>query len=317
MVFLIVTIDIFLFTIRESVYLMLYVTISLAVVVLAGTFFDFSKEKKLFDDIESRLENLDKKYLVVEVLDKYDSQEGEHIREILKDMEMSMSDNVSAYRRNNEEYKDYIETWVHEIKIPISTAKMIMENHKELAVGQSGIDTEIDRIENHVEQALFYSRSAAVERDYFIRDINLEDIVKEVITKRKKTLISMKAVVDIHDMETRSAVKSDGKWIAFIIGQIIDNSVKYAKEDERLVLSIDLSDEDEHVCLNIRDNGVGMKSSEVGRAFDKGFTGSNGRAGKASTGIGLYLCKKLCKRLQHTIRIESEEGIGTTVSIIF
>ena len=112
-------------------------------------------------------------------------------------------------------------------------------------------------------------------------------------------------------------IKSDEKWIGFIIGQILDNSIKYAKEGEALRLRVQFAEEDGSVCLQITDNGIGMKASETARAFEKGFTGSNGRSGRASTGMGLYLCKKLCNRLEHEIRMESKEGEGTTVSILF
>ncbi len=133
----------------------------------------------------------------------------------------------------------------------------------------------------------------------------------------------MKAVMDLHDLTPVEKIKSDGKWIAFIIGQILENAIKYAKKEEALKLSIYLEEygNDERreggCALVIRDNGIGIKSAELGRVFDKGFTGSNGRSGRASTGIGLYLCKKLCRRLQHDICIESREGEGTAVKILF
>ena len=271
----------------------------------------------MFDDVQGKIDTLDKKYLISEVMEKPDSQEAEMLMSVLKKAEVSMSDNVADYRRGSEEYRDYIETWVHEVKIPISASKMMIENHGDAPVAESGIADELDRIEGYVEQALFYARSSNVEKDFFIKEISLSEVVKGVIAKRRKILIPMHASIDMAGLQSDAKVLSDGKWLSFMISQIVDNSIKYASPDRNLKLSFYMSEENGRRVLNISDNGVEIQSAEVARAFDKGFTGSNGRMGRASTGIGLYLCRKLCIRLGHDIDIESEEGEGTTVTIIF
>ncbi len=304
-------------TIGGSAPLMIYVTAACVVCCFVCLYIDYRKLKNLFDDVQRRTDALEKKYLVSEVMDKPESQESEMLLSVLKKAEVSMSDNVAQFRRGSEEYRDYIETWVHEVKIPISASKMIIENHGDAAVSESGISDEIDRIEGYVEQALFYARSSYVEKDFFIKEVNLEEIIKGVISKRKKTLIPMRASINIGEMTQDKKVLSDGKWLSFIISQIVDNSIKYASPDRNLKLSFYTTEENGRVVLNLEDNGTGMKSSEISRAFEKGFTGSNGRTGRASTGIGLYLCRKLCLRLEHEISIESKEGEGTTVKIMF
>ena len=270
----------------------------------------------MFDEIEDKIEAMDKKYLVPEVLDERETQEAELIFEILKKAEISMSDNVAGYRHETEEYRDYVESWVHEIKIPISAAQMICENHKDIPLRESGISEELDRIEGNVEQALYYARSSYVEKDYFIKEINASELVKRSVAKRRRSLIAMRAKIE-NLISGDAVICSDAKWLAFILGQLIDNSIKYAKEDEELILTFLLEEAEDRKALLIKDNGVGIKSGETGRVFDKGFTGSNGRAGKASTGIGLYLCRKLCLRLGHDMTLTSEEGKGTCVRIIF
>ena len=257
------------------------------------------------------MKDLDKKYLLCELLEQGDVQEEKRFKEILYDMEVSMNERVSKHRRSSKEYKEYIESWVHEVKLPIATMKMIMANHKEQDLG---LEEELGRLEGYVEQALFYARSNDVEKDYLINEVNLEKIVQEAILKRKKALRNMRAGIDIHDLN--QTIYSDSKWLEFILGQVVDNSIKYG-EVGKLRLEIYSEKNDNAVLLHIKDNGCGIKSSEVGRVFDKGFTGSNGRVGKNSTGIGLYLCKKLCDRLEHNIGIESEEGQGTTVTLVF
>ncbi len=317
LIILIISIDIFLMTIKGSFYLILYVTAALMLCFFVCLYLDYLRLKKIFEGTKRIMDGLPKKYLIPEVMKETDTQEGKQFHDILSDAEVSMCDNVAGYKRNLEEYKEYIETWVHEVKIPIATSKMIIENHNSDPVGSTDIDVEIGRIEGYVEQALFYSRSAEVEKDYFIKNVDIAGIIRDCIKNRKKTLISMRAVMDIHDMEPEKPVKSDGKWLTFIIGQIIDNSIKYAGEDEKLKLSVYLTEDDGETLLHIRDNGCGIKKAELGRVFDKGFTGTNGRAGKASTGLGLYLCKKLCRRLEHDMEIYSEEGAGTEVIIRF
>jgi len=280
-------------------------------------YIDYRKLKNVFDDAVEKIEALDKKYLVSEVLEDQGTQESECLLSVLKKAEVSMSDNVAKYRRGSEEYRDYIETWVHEIKIPISASRMIIENHGDDKVSESGIADELDRLEGYVEQALFYARSSYVEKDFFIKEVDLAEIIKGIVSKRRKTLIPMHASINIGNLQGDKKVLSDGKWLTFIIGQIVDNSIKYSAPDRNLKLSFYLTDEDGKQILNLEDNGVGMKASEIPRAFEKGFTGTNGRTGKASTGIGLYLCRKLCSRLGHEIAIESKEGEGTTVKIMF
>ncbi len=303
--------EIFLLTIKGSGWLMVYVAAACVVGFLLGTFVDYKRWAKYFQHIDNLMEDLDKKYLLCELLEQGDTQEEKKLKEILYDMEVSMNERVSRYRRGSKEYKEYIESWVHEIKLPIATMKMILANHKDQNLG---LEEELGRLEGYVEQSLFYARSNDVEKDYLINEVSLERTVQEVILKRKKTLRNIKTGINLHDLE--QTIYSDSKWLEFILGQIVDNSIKYGEEG-KLRLEIYSEKKDNAVLLYIKDNGCGIKSSETSRVFDKGFTGSNGRAGKNSTGIGLYLCKKLCDRLEHNIGIESEEGQGTTVTIVF
>lgn len=315
--FLILTINIFLMTLKSSGYLMLYVTVAVGLGVILGMYLDYARIRRFLMEIRQNVDEIDEKYLVADLLAKPEISEEEIICDILKTMELSMAGRVSDYRRRSEEYKEYVETWVHEVKIPISTARMIIENHRSDSVEESGIVDEVERISTYVEQALFYARSEAVEKDYYVKSLNLSEVVGSALTARKKSLISMKASIDMTGLEDATEVLSDGKWLTFILGQIIDNSIKYAKADEKLSLTFFVREDEGRRSLVIKDNGIGMKEEEIDRAFEKGFTGTNGRIGKASTGIGLYLCKKLCLRLGHDINLESKLGEGTSVIITF
>ena len=191
---------------------------------------------------------------------------------------------------------------------------MIIENNKNEVT--KSIDEELRKIENYTEQALFYARSNTVEKDYYIKKVVLKEVVNDSIKKNKNILIHEKILVNVHDLEVE--VYIDNKWIEFILNQIIQNSIKYKKENINLEIEIYAKTGKENVVLYIKDNGIGIKQGELTRVFEKGFTGTNGRLiGKKSTGIGLYLCKKLCIKLGITIKLNSVQNVGTEIQLIF
>ncbi len=244
---------------------------------------------------------------------------------------------MNYYKNIQEDYKEYIELWIHEVKIPIATSKMIIENNKELTRNSreslqikdtetdsityksdilKSIDEELDKVENYTEQALFYARSNAVEKDYIINKTNLKEIVNGAILKNKTTLINEKVSLELSNLKEEE-VYTDSKWAIFIINQIIQNAIKYSKKENNKI-EISSQEKNDKVILYIKDNGIGIKKGEITRVFERGFTGENGRIiGQKSTGIGLYLCKKLCDRLGLGIELNSEKDKGTEVRIIF
>ena len=173
----------------------------------------------------------------------------------------------------------------------------------------------LDKIENYTEQALFYARSNTVEKDYIIRKIELKDIVNASILKNKTQLIQNK--ISINTKELDRIVYTDSKWCIFIISQLLQNAIKYSKSENKQI-EIYSEEKRENTVLYIKDNGIGINKKELKRVFEKGFTGENGRiTGKKSTGIGLYLCQKLCKKLCIGIEIKSEKKLGTEVQLFF
>ena len=197
--------------------------------------------------------------------------------------------------------------------MPIATGKMIIENNKNEVT--ESIDEELDKIENYVEQALFYARSNVSEKDYYIKKQNLKDIVNSTILKNKRSLLQNKVKLNLHELDVQ--VYTDSKWCIFIISQILQNAVKYSKVNNKEIEIFSVNNK-ENTILYIKDNGIGIKKGEITRAFEKGFTGTNGRiAGQKSTGMGLYLCKKLCNKLGLRIELNSRESIGTEIRIVF
>ncbi len=191
---------------------------------------------------------------------------------------------------------------------------MIIENNKNEIT--KSIEEELDKVENYIEQALFYARSNTVEKDYYIKTAILKEIVNESIKKSKKQLMNEKISLELHDLEIE--VKTDNKWIVFILNQIIQNGIKYRKQDSILEIEIHAEQGKNNNILYIKDNGIGIKKGEITRVFEKGFTGTNGRlSNKKSTGIGLYLCKKLCDKLGIAIELNSVQNEGTEIRIVF
>ncbi|MEW9095411.1 MAG: sensor histidine kinase [Clostridiaceae bacterium] len=273
---------------------------------------EFIKCKKYYDEINSILENLNKKYLLPEVIKESNFIHGEKLNAILKEVSRDMHENVKYYRDMQTDYREYIETWVHEIKTPIASTKLIIENNQNEVTNK--IDSQMDRIEGFVEQVLYYSRSNNVSKDYIIKPINLDDVVRNVIKRNYRDFIYKRIKLDIKDIN--EIVYSDGKWVEFIINQIIGNSIKYSSNKEPMI-SIYSVKKANSVMLTIEDNGVGIIEKDVNRVFEKGFTGENGRKFSKSTGMGLYLCEKLCSKLGLKITIESEVNKGTKVTLVF
>ena len=313
LVFAVITIEIFLIPYDMQIFIKIYVAVAIIVAFLIGFLVEYYSKKNYYDTVKSRIKELQEEYLIMEVLPKADFTEANILEDVIRDIGKSMLENVNKYKYLQEDYKDFIELWIHEIKIPIATSKMIVENNKNEIT--ESINEELDKIDNYTEQALFYARSNTVEKDYIVRKIQLKEIVNASILKNKAQLIQNKISIDTKNLD--ETVCTDSKWCIFIINQIIQNSIKYSKNADRQI-EIYGERKKENIILYIKDNGIGIKESEITRVFEKGFTGENGRiTGKKSTGIGLYLCKKLCDKLCIGLELNSKKDEGTEVKLIF
>ncbi|QWG71445.1 HAMP domain-containing histidine kinase [Bacillus mycoides] len=273
---------------------------------------EFIKCKNYHNEINGILENLEKKYLLPEVVKESNFIHGEKLNAILKEVSRDMHENVKYYSDMQSDYREYIETWVHEIKTPIASTKLIIENNQNEVTNK--IDSQLDRIEGFVEQVLYYSRSNNVGKDYIIKPINLDDVVRTVIKRNYRDFIHKRIKLDMKNIN--EIVYSDKKWVEFIVNQILGNSIKYSNNKEQMIRIYSIKKANS-VILTIEDNGVGIITKDINRVFEKGFTGENGRRFSKSTGMGLYLCEKLCSKLGMKIGIESEVNKGTRVTLIF
>ena len=297
---------------KVDTYAIVFISILNLIGVFSCYIYDYFNRKKYYDNLFKNLDGLDKKYFIAEILESGDFIESNIIYSVLEECTKSMKDEVADLKRNINDYKEYIETWVHEIKTPIASARLILEND-EGYINKSVLE-EIEKVEVFIEQVLFYARSSTVERDYIIKKIPLKNSINSVIRKNANILIEKRVKIQLEDIEKK--VYCDSKWIEFILQQIISNSVKYMDKDEKYI-KIRCLEKDKNIILKILDNGIGISEKSIEKVFEKGYTGENGRKYNNSTGMGLYLCKKLCLKLGLGISIKSKLGVGTEVTIVF
>ena len=274
--------------------------------------YDYINKRKYYKELFSNLKALDKKYLISEVLEEANFIEGKLLEKVILLSNKSMNDEIASFKNSSLEYREYIETWVHEIKTPISVVKLISENNSSNEF--ESIEEEVEKIEYYIEQSLFYARSNDLEKDYIIKKTDLKPLINDVIKRNMNSLIENKIKINI-DLRN-SIVYSDSKWLKFIINQITINSIKYMNKNFKEINIYSETSKDS-IILNIKDNGMGINEKDIGKVFEKGYTGSNGRKFGKSTGIGLYLCKKLSQKLGINIVISSKEDVFTTVTLIF
>lgn len=258
--------------------------------------------------IKEMVDGLNEKYFISELLKRPRSIECEAYYYALKSATKAMNDKITELENKYQNYEEYIETFVHEVKTPLAAISLYSDNKKD-----QELKYEVKKLDDLVEQVLFYARSENTEKDYFVKRIKLSEIIHQALMRNKEYFLANNIVIEVENLDV--FVVTDEKWVIFILNQVINNSIKYMDKLEKKI-QIRGIDKKNSVILEIKDNGCGIKGSDLPRVFEKGFTGSNRRK-EHSTGIGLYLCKKLCNRLNLDIEIESVVKQYTRVRIIF
>lgn len=276
---------------------------------------DYLQRNRYFLAVFSLLDHLDQPYLVGEVMPEGFYIEDKKYREIIRKSNKSVIEAVHRIEQQQCDYKEYIESWVHEIKTPLTSIHLICTNHKDENTRK--ILMELSRVDHQVETVLFYAKSNQVHRDYMIKEYSLKEIILETIARNQQYLIQNQIKPDITcEAET---VFCDKKWLEFILTQLLLNAVKYKKGETGSII-FSSQKHPESVTLMIQDFGIGIAEADISRVFEKGFTGTNGRSRSGlekSTGMGLYLCKKLCINLGLTIELESVQNEYTNLLITF
>lgn len=303
--------EVLLFIFEVNYFLMIYLL--LIGLILEGVYLcqRYMKKYRYYKKVKAKLDILEQKCMITEMLELPDFAEGEFLYEILQTCNKSMNDEILKYKIEAAGYREYIEMWIHEVKTPLAAAKLILENHPSEIT--EAMDEALQQINYYLEQALYYARSNSVEKDYLVKELNLKDMVQKAVRSNARIMISNKIKISMNNLDQK--IFSDEKWLLFILNQIISNAVKYKKEDPQI--SFEARQSTNQIFLEIRDNGIGIAAKDLPRVTDKGYTGTTGRNYEKSTGMGLYLCKKLCDKLQLSFKIESKEEEYTIVTIGF
>lgn len=288
----------------------LFVMILIALLLTSIFMREYFKRKKYYTTLLELFDKLDKKFLISELMEEGSFADSAIFYDIMRRANKSMNDEVARYKLQAQDYADFLESWVHEIKTPIASARLTIENNRNNVT--ESIEEDLNRIENYVQSTLYYARSSIVEKDFLIKKVTLDTLVKQALRENSKLLIGHKIAVSMEGLDAYAF--TDPKWVLFILGQLVANSVKYAQAQQAQLCFIG-KETAQGTVLQIRDNGIGISLADLPRVFEKGFTGQHGRTYAKSTGMGLYLCKKLCDKLGINITASSENG--TCITLVF
>ena len=289
--------------------LLVYLLFQILVYVL-----DFLKKRTFYREFLQKLSWLDQKYLIAEMVDSPDFYEGELLCRALYEIDKSMIEHMEEQETATREFTEYVEAWIHDVKIPLASLMLMCHG------GDKRLVRQLNRIDGQLDQILYYIRSSSAGNDYLIRAVSLKEIVRDAALKNKDDLLEKNIALEADLQEDQ--VMTDGKWLAFMLNQILNNSVKYAKGsilggETGDVIRITSRRTAEGVRLSVWDNGIGIPAEDLPLVCRKTFTGANGRTRAKSTGMGLYIVKTLCDRLGHALEITSVRGEYTCVSITF
>ena len=301
----------FLFATGTQPGVLVILLIVFLLVFLTVNMFDFFQQRARLLELKSILDGLDRKYLFTECVPQPKGLFERRLFDLTRLAGRDMTGAVSDAKASQREYREYVERWVHEIKAPLTAARLIC---RELdGDTRRKLTAELSQIEAHVERALFYARAENPEQDCLFRQIELEKIAAQAIENHRSLLIQNGIRVEMENMNC--AVYTDEKWAVFILGQLLQNAARYRGPEP--VITLSAKPLGRQTQLIVHDNGIGIPAHELPRVFERGFTGSNGRIRGGSTGIGLYLCRKLAVFLELELRMDSQEGAGTTVTLTF
>lgn len=298
---------------KVSLELIIVIISLLVIFAILVLIIEYLEKRNFYNEFINIVDKLDKKYLVIEMLNSPNFHEGEILYNELYEINKSMLENIKNYEISMNDFKDYIEMWIHEVKIPLSSLVLMIHNNKN-NISSKMVD-QVKRLDNYVDQVLFYVRAENAEKDYLIKKTELNKVINKIALKNKDYILENNICFSVLDCEKK--VLTDSKWLEFIIDQIINNSIKYKRDVASSFIKIYTEENNEEIRLIIYDNGIGIDAKDLPRVFDKTYTGTNGRLKSKSTGMGLYIAKNLCEKLGHKIAIESKVNKYTKVIITF
>lgn len=263
----------------------------------------FVMERRNIRGLQKLEKDLDDKYLLGEILPPPTGYLEQQYYRMFKTISRSAVGLVEETRREKEEYCDYVESWIHEIKTPLTACSLILDNDGDVRK----LRRELKRADNLTENILYYARLRSAEKDTKIKILQAAAVIEEAVKSQMELLIASKISVET---EGRFTVCTDDKSLCFILKQLLINSAKYCPGCHVNITAVDGK-------IIFEDDGIGIPSHEIRRVTERGFTGSNGRHFGRSTGMGLYIANELCKRLDIELQVESEEEKYTRITLLF
>ena len=286
----------------EAAWYPILITALFGVIMLAAGFVRYDKRRRNMERILSSDGIFPD---AADILPKAESLEEEDYHELLGKMEAAFRKKKGEWDASRRDMDDYYATWVHQIKAPIAVMKVMLQ--QEDTPENRELSAELFRVEQYAEMALCYVRLGEGASDLVIQEYDLDTIIRKAVRKYAGQFIRRRIRLVYEGTAVR--VKTNKKWLSFIIEQLLSNAVKYTSEG-----SVTIAVEDGKK-LSVTDTGIGISPEDMPRIFEKGYTGYNGRLDKKSTGIGLYLCRKAAEKLGHVLTAESEPGKGSRFTI--
>ncbi|NSL52212.1 sensor histidine kinase [Calidifontibacillus erzurumensis] len=290
----------------ENVYYFIFLSSFLLGVFLLFRYFSYKKLYDKLSKLPSKLEDTLSSAGTAPI--------AVGINKLLQTQYNLYQEQIQRYKCKQAEHLTFMNQWVHQMKTPISVIHLILqENEGEPYV--ENIRQEIERISRGLNIAMNMARLDRFEHDFSVETIFLYSIVTEAINDQKRYFIRKRVYPEVK-IDVNITVKSDRKWLKFIVHQLLVNAIKYTVgENKKITVSAYMTENGK--VLEVKDQGVGIPQKDIRRVFDPFFTGENGRKFGESTGMGLYLVNEVCKKLGHKIEIESKVEEGTSIKIIF
>lgn len=284
-----------------SVYAIMLSTF-FGVAFLTYGFYRYAQRILALEDLKTRISG------GIEKLPKAADFIEEEYQEIINILDQRTAEIISKNDQEVTDVMDYFTLWAHQIKTPIAGMRLLLQSDTQNQ-SKDELLMELFKIEQYVEMVLQYLRLGSDSTDYVIKEQQLDRIIRDAVKKYSTTFVKKK--ISLNYESVNCTVISDEKWLSFVIEQLLSNSLKYTYSG---AISIYMDPQSEKVLV-IEDTGIGIQAEDIPRVCEKGYTGYNGRTDKKSTGIGLYLCKEILRKLGHSMEIESTIGKGTKVKL--
>lgn len=293
--------------------------INIIIYIIIINFFMFSfyfstiylRKKKFINQLYKSIENKNFK----SICDAKNTTEEYCYLNLIKTQDLLYEKELLNINNISKENEDLLLAWIHDIKIPISIINLIISENINLSFEPllSDVKNQVQNIDDSLNKLLYLTRLNDFDKDFLISNVNIKSIVEQVLKKHSKYFISKKIKLKLINLD--AFILTDEKWLFFMIDQLVSNSIKYLSFNGSLLIKCNITND--FLELVICDNGLGIKSEDLPRIFNKGFTGNNGRLNSKSTGIGLYLVKSLCDKLNYKIKVDSQDTFYTLISVSF